>query len=648
MSRRLLIASLALVAAVASIAPASRGQDLGSVIDQGLAELARRQQPNGSYANDVCVTAQAVLALAQSPRRYTESDGPFVRKAVAWLASQVGPDGRPSGSAKGDEAVAAALWMRAALATAHSEPAKAAAQKLATFLASPEGRPEPDAKPVDHLWTWQVTAGKDVADAQARVAGFLSPIVSGRAIAPNEFDRQLEALPSVLNDVVARFGDLRLQTTTGADQPWSTVVSGVVLAALRAPAGFEEASPRNLASSVRALTICGDHVPKGGGEATGRREPPKGTPRTVGSDLRAAYVETATAGLKWLEQQQKDGRFGFMGHDDPGITALALTAALRTYARLNRPRPAWIDPGLDYLVSIQNKNGSIHRNGLAVYTTSAALMALTEGGREKDQDAIARATTFLKVVQLDEAEGYDKENDWGYGGIGYDGYEMRPDLSNTQFGLEGLRDAGVPAGDEAMQRAILFLQRCQNNPEFNPKPFEREDGQIVRSGTDGGAGYAPGESKAGLVDNGDGTFTSRSYGSMTYALLKCYLFAGLKLDDPRVKAALRWIEGHWTVDANPGFDPKENPDAQFQGLFYYWFTMAKALDASGLATLTTPDGVKHAWRDELMKRLLAASMTEGFWTNSRSARWMEEFPVLASSYALIAMDHCLGKGKPGQ
>jgi hypothetical protein len=71
----------------------AQGANLESVIDDGLAELARRQQPNGSYENDVTATAQAILSLAESPRKYTESDGPFMRKAVAWLASQVGPDG---------------------------------------------------------------------------------------------------------------------------------------------------------------------------------------------------------------------------------------------------------------------------------------------------------------------------------------------------------------------------------------------------------------------------------------------------------------------------------------------------------------------------------------------------------------------------
>jgi squalene-hopene/tetraprenyl-beta-curcumene cyclase len=71
--------------------------------------------------------------------------------------------------------------------------------------------------------------------------------------------------------------------------------------------------------------------------------------------------------------------------------------------------------------------------------------------------------------------------------------------------------------------------------------------------------------------------------------------------------------------------------------------MAKALDATGLDTLKTSDGTEHKWRDELLHKLLELSMNEGFWTNQKSARWMEEFPVLASSYALVAMDACLGR-----
>jgi hypothetical protein len=640
MLQRLLIALVC--AGGATTLARAQGQNLLSVIDEGLTELARRQQPNGSYENDVCATSQALLALMQSPRKYVESDGPFVRKAVTWLASQVGADGRPIGIDDRDEAIGAAKWMAAALATVRSDAGKAAAAKLTTFLASPDGQPTPDRLIGSHLFTITASSGVDAAAAANFVGSLLKGWPQVRAINLADFDRTLEVMPTLLGDVATRYGDLKIDA-----QHWTRFASATVLSTLQAPAGFEQASPHQIASAVRVLSLCDAHMPD---DAADHRAPPPpitGTPRAVGNDLTSAYREAATAGLAYLEKQQKDGKFGFMGHEDPGITALALGAAIRSFHRLEKPLPPWIDQGLDYLASLQKKNGAIHAGAVAVYTTSAALMALTDANRPKDKEVIARAATFLKVVQLDEGEGYDQASDWGYGGIGYDGAELRADLSNTQFGMEGLHDAGILANDETMQRAIIFLQRCQNDPEFNPKSVQREDGEIVRSGTDGGSGYAPGESKAGLDDNGDGTFTSRSYGSMTYALLKCYMFAGLKLDDPRVKAALKWIAAHWNVDQNPGFDPKSSKGAEYQGLFYYWFTMAKALDASGMATITTPDGRQHAWRDELLRKLLETSMNEGFWTNAKSSRWMEEFPVLASSYALIAMDHCLGPKKAG-
>src|SRR6185503_7676198 len=97
-----------------------------------------------------------------------------------------------------------------------------------------------------------------------------------------------------------------------------------------APIGFEEATPRTLAATTRALTMCMNAAPKEPGGVGHGPEKPKGTPRTVGADLKSSYAEAAAASLKYLEGQQKAGRFGFAGQDDPGITALALDAVIRT------------------------------------------------------------------------------------------------------------------------------------------------------------------------------------------------------------------------------------------------------------------------------------------------------------------------------
>src|SRR5262249_41502216 len=232
------------------------------------------------------------------------------------------------------------------------------------------------------------TAGKDEGEAKASVATILTQLAlehdNDAAKSKLNFGWLLESLPTVLNDVAARFADLQVARKDGKPDAWAKSVSASLLATLRAPAGFEEASPRDLANATRALSICAEHLPQAGDGEAPKAPPLAGTPRKVAGDLKAAYGEAATAGLAYLEAQQKNGRFGFMGHEDAGVTALALSAAIRSARRLEKPLPPWIDPGLDWLVSLQKKNGAIHSGGLAVYTTSAAVMALVDGGRAQD------------------------------------------------------------------------------------------------------------------------------------------------------------------------------------------------------------------------------------------------------------------------
>ena len=129
------------------------------------------------------------------------------------------------------------------------------------------------------------------------------------------------------------------------------------------------------------------------------------------------------------------------------------------------------------------------------------------------------------------------------------------------------------------------MERCQNRSETNDVALTR-DGIVIKSGDDGGAGYAPGDSKAGFVKLADGTQVPRSYGSMSYALLKGFVFAGLKKDDPRVASCWDWLSKNYTLDVNPGFDASSGPIAPYQGLFYYFHTMGKALDVYGVDVIT--------------------------------------------------------------
>jgi squalene-hopene/tetraprenyl-beta-curcumene cyclase len=291
------------------------------------------------------------------------------------------------------------------------------------------------------------------------------------------------------------------------------------------------------------------------------------------------------------------------------------------------------------LLALQKEDGSIYQHGLANYVTSASIMALRDSHDSAYEEAIQAAGRFLVTLQADEDEGYSQEADPYYGGMGYGGDE-RPDLSNTQMSIEALRAAGIDEDEEAYQKAILFLQKCQNLAEVNPTSVQISPTEKIVSGNDGGGKYSPTSSKADLEEIDKGVFVARSYGSMTYALLKSYILAGLDPEDKRVQAAVRWIRNNYTLDENPGFEGASDPDAGQQGLFYYYLTLARALDAMQLESIEVPDGTQRPWRAELREKILRLQRSDGSWVNHRAPRWFEGNPVLATAYALLVLDQC--------
>jgi squalene-hopene/tetraprenyl-beta-curcumene cyclase len=129
---------------------------------------------------------------------------------------------------------------------------------------------------------------------------------------------------------------------------------------------------------------------------------------------------------------------------------------------------------------------------------------------------------------------------------------------------------------------------------------------------------------------------------MTYALLKSYAFAGIPKSDPRMKAAWEWLRRNYTLDVNPGFEAGTDPTAAYQGLYYYFAVMAKALDVYGEETIVDAQGVAHSWRKDLAGRIVAIQKkADGSWLNENSPRWYEGNPILATSYALLTLGSCV-------
>ena len=131
-------------------------------------------------------------------------------------------------------------------------------------------------------------------------------------------------------------------------------------------------------------------------------------------------------------------------------------------------------------------------------------------------------------------------------------------------------------------------------------------------------------------DEGEEMNGLRSYAGMTYAGLKSMVYARLQPNDPRVVAAWGWISRNWSVSENPGLGQ--------QGLYYYYLTMSRALQALSTQKITEPDGRAHDWRVELTQQLLKVQHGDGSWLNE-NGRWMEQIPDLATAYAVIAIEH---------
>ena len=432
------------------------------------------------------------------------------------------------------------------------------------------------------------------------------------------------------------------ETAKGAEDLEAALARSRELLSKRAEEGWWD-GPRGkvieTAESVLELAVVADRV-----------QPPEAEPQPV-SELpgfapadRAAVEAAALRGAAFLNQLADErGRFGMPGSPDAGLTAMAVAAL----ATLPEPRPepiqGSIDKGLAWLATLQRGDGSIHDGKLANYITSAAILAFVRSGEPEYEDTIAAASRFLQGLQLDQDEGYS-EGDVYYGGIGY-GSTERPDLSNLQMALEALARSGLEQGAPTYAKALKFLERTQNRSESNDVRIVQGE-IVISSGDDGGAAYRPGDSKAGFIELADGTQIPRSYGSMTYALLKCFVFAGVPRDDPRMQAAWEWCSRNYTLDVNPGFEHLSDPSAAYQGLFYYFNTMARALDAYGEDVVVDAAGQEHAWRNELCGRIMSMqSKIDGSWLNRNSPRWYEGNPLLASAYALLTLDVAMPKAE---
>lgn len=352
------------------------------------------------------------------------------------------------------------------------------------------------------------------------------------------------------------------------------------------------------------------------------------------ADTRADdWDKTVDAAIAYLKTtQNQDGSWGTAPRNR-GVTGIVVTAMLKT-GKVT-PEDTSVAKALKFIEGLVNEQGGHIAGqdaavGLQNYVTSVNVLAFQAANQpDKYKKIVGNATKFLMKLQWDDSENKKQEDDF-FGGAGYDS-KSRPDLSNTQFFIEALHEAGVTAEDPALKKALVFVSRCQNlKSEFNDRPWAGKinDGSFIYSAAAGGQTKTSDDPNAPLT----------GYGSMTYAGIKSMIYCGVSKDDPRYKKAYEWITKNYTLEANPGMPPELGG----RGLYYYYHTMAKTLDVMGVTEVVDAKGVKHDWKKELLAELSKKQNKDGSWIN-KTDRWMEGDWALVTGYTLMALSYAKPK-----
>lgn len=356
----------------------------------------------------------------------------------------------------------------------------------------------------------------------------------------------------------------------------------------------------------------------------------------------------------FLRTQSPDGAWRSATYgafrDGPSLTPLVLSSLFFLPQGGTGVRPAF-RRGRGYLVAMVGADGRIAEGprGLNFPALTAAMTSRIV--MLENKDALLRRAqrawlTYLRARQLNEALGWSPA-DREYGGWGFalgvpkkpakgepPGRFVESNMVATLFGIAALRSAKVPAADPAYRQALIFVKRCQNFPDEPRRADPRFD--------DGGFFFIPGDrlqNKAGVAGTDRfGRTRFHSYGTMTADGLRALLRCGLPADHPRVAAARKWLEGHFTVRTNPGHFAPEREVLRGATYYYYCWAVAHAFLALRVREVQTKDG-RVNWTEALAEELLRRQRPDGTWVN-RYTDAREDDPLVATPWAASALAIC--------
>jgi squalene-hopene/tetraprenyl-beta-curcumene cyclase len=313
--------------------------------------------------------------------------------------------------------------------------------------------------------------------------------------------------------------------------------------------------------------------------------------------------------------------------------------------------PDSYNKGVGYLLGFVDDDGRIRNSNpkmlYPAYTASMASRAVPLLDRgPRNLQAQQAWLKFMRQRQLAEQLGW-QPSDREYGGWGFsielprkpepgqpkDRF-LESNLSATLFGVAALRSAEVPADEPIYEKILVFVRRCQN--------FSDDPAQGDPEFDDGGFFFMPDDifqNKAGVagVDR-HGRERIRSYGTMTADGLRALYRCGLPKDHPRVVAAKKWLETHFSATDNPGVFPEDRAVLQ-NATYYYWaWSVSHAFMGLGIDEIETKNG-KVLWAEALAAELIKRQRDDGSWVN-RFTDSREDDPLVATPWAAAALAVC--------
>jgi hypothetical protein len=300
--------------------------------------------------------------------------------------------------------------------------------------------------------------------------------------------------------------------------------------------------------------------------------------------------------VRWLwDQQSDDGgwhskTYGLL-RSGQSLTPFVLDALIG-----HPHEQARVDKAFEFLKRTINTEAVDYPN----YSTG---LAVRVAGRLK-RDASAWVA-YLREQQFTEENGWSRE-DPAYGAWGMGGERRRPpeaghvDLAMTRYVIEGLDAAGLSWRDPAMEKALVYLKRCQN--------------------PDGGFFF----STVNLDTNkaGDVNRKYRSYGTTTCDGLIAMQIASRPVVDDVNEDLLRahmWLQKNHLEERAPGFDIEPARMGWSEGLRFYY---------AAAVTRAAPE----------LPVILPPQRADGSFANGNNLV-KEDDPLIATAFAVRVLCH---------